>query len=64
MERGGGFIWEMVTFLCALGQNTPPPFFFFFLFSSYYVSPPPTLSLLLTPQWGPIPLSDGPGQWQ
>lgn len=24
MERG--FIWEMVTFLCALGQNTPPRF--------------------------------------
>lgn len=23
--------------------------------------PPPMLSLLLIPQWGPIPLSDGPG---
>lgn len=35
MERG--FIWKMVTFLCALGQNTPPCFF---------NSPPMTLPLL------------------
>lgn len=35
-ERGG-FIWETVTFLCALGQNTPPLLFY---------SPPITFPLL------------------
>lgn len=62
-EGGGVYLGNGDLFVCTRAEY-PSPIFFFFLFSSYYVSPPPTLSLLLTPQWGPIPLSDGPGQWQ
>lgn len=56
MERGV-YLGNGDLFVCTRAEYPSPSF----LFSSHCISPPPTLSLLLIPQWGPIPLSDGPG---
>lgn len=57
MEWGGGgvYLGNGDLFVCTRAEYPSP---FFILLSLRY--PPPTLSLLLIPLWGPIPLSDGP----
>ena len=55
MERGV-YLGNSDLFVCTSAEYPSH-----FLSSSHYVSPPPVLHLLLIPQWGPIPLSDGPG---
>lgn len=52
MERGV-YLGNGDLFVCIRAEYHSP----FFI---HYIAPPPTLSLLPIPEWGPIPLSEGP----